>query len=794
MGLVVACAFFGSAAVAGYVVSPVTAAGVSSFYVNCSNGSDASPGTSGAPWKSLTKASAATLLPGDQLLLARGCVWDGQRLSVPWNGTAGAPITISAYGTGARPIVKNGGNYNVKITGSYVVLDGLDSENTPRQLDPCGQPIGEYYGFNFGGGAHDNTLINSVSSGSTAGVHLGSTSRATRVISNVFTGNNVLESFGTNNDLGAWGVNIISDDNEIAYNVFANNAAVCPNGKTSSNSLEIFAGSNNNIHDNNSFNDRVFTELGSSATSKAANNTFANNLFVTGRPDSRFIVTRGALDTSYGPVPGTTVVGNTTFQTGTGSQAVVCSLGCGGDILSLSSNVMWAEEKVMYADAPFSLGRNLIWNSAGQPFAQVKGGSLSSLLVTNPKFADPASNNFAATAAPDLGVQRASSPTATPIPVPPPVPPVSKQRILDTRPYPLQVGYTGGKPSAGNTVTVQVAGRGGVPATGVAAVTMNVILTESTGSGFVTAWPSGQAQPTASNINVEGVGATISTLVTVPMGADGKVNLFTNAGGHLVADVAGWLPTGTFVASNPTRILDTRPGPQQLQYSGDRPGAGSVVDVQVAGVGPVPIKGVSAVVLSLVATEAAGPGYITIWPSGTSRPLASAVNALSAGSTASNQVTVPLGADGKVSIFTQSGAHLVADVAGYYVAGHGFNALMPTRILDTRRGSGQMAYAGPKPAGGQTLSLPVLGRAGVPNSGVGYVILNLTATEATAPGYVSAWPGGTPQPTTSVMNLSQAGQTRANAVFAPVGADGTIQLFSQSGADLVADVTGWLAS
>jgi hypothetical protein len=778
--LVVACTVLVATAATGSVASPVSAAGATAFYVDCVNGNDGGAGTSGAPWKSLTKASTATLNPGDQLLLARGCVWSGQRLDAPWNGTSDAPITVGAYGDGARPIVKNAPNSNFKVTGSYIVLDGLDSENDPRQLEPCGQPIGTYYGFNFAGGAHDNTLINSASSGSTAGVHLGSTSRATRILSNTFTGNNVMETFGTSNDLGAWGVDIISDDNEVAYNMFSDNAAVCTNGsvRRASNSLEIFAGSNNNIHDNNSFNDRVFTELGSSSSVKSVNNTFSNNLFVTSRPDSRFIVTRGAEDATYGPVSSTNVVNNTTFQTGTGSQAVVCSLGCGADILSLSSNVLWAEEKAVYADGPFSLGRNLVWNASGQPFVQIAGGSMSSLVVANPLFADPASNNFLATGAPELGVQRPMGPGPAPVAAV-----ASKLRILDTR---SQTGYSGGKPAAGDTISVQVAGRGDVPTSGVAAVTMNLVLTDSSGSGFVTAWPSGQSRPNASNINVEGAGATISTLVTVPLGADGKVNLFTQSGGHLVADVAGWLPTGTFVASAPTRILDTRSGPA--------PGAGAVIDLQVGGVGPVPATGVSAVVLSLTATEAAGPGFVTIWPTGKSRPLASVLNAATAGATTSNQVTVPLGDGGQVSIFTQSGAHLVADVAGYYVTGGGFNALMPTRILDTRGGGGQMAYAGSKPVGGQTISLPVVGRAGVPATGVAYVILNLTATQATAPGYVSAWPGGTQRPLTSVLNLSEAGQTRANAVFAPVGADGTVALYSQSGTDLVVDVTGWLSS
>jgi len=126
----------------------VSAAG-NAFYVNCSTGKDTNPGTAAAPWKSLTKASAATLGAGDQLLLARGCVWDGQRLDAPWNGTAAAPITIGAYGDGARPIIKNGANSNVKVTGSFITVDGLESANDPRSRDACGQPLGTYYGFNF---------------------------------------------------------------------------------------------------------------------------------------------------------------------------------------------------------------------------------------------------------------------------------------------------------------------------------------------------------------------------------------------------------------------------------------------------------------------------------------------------------------------------------------------------------------------------------------------------------------------------------------------------------------------
>ena len=248
--LLVASVILATVAVAGSDASPVSAAGTS-FYVDCVNGKDGAAGSAAAPWKSLTRASDATLQPGDQLLLARGCVWDGQRLDVPWNGTAAAQITITGYGNGAKPIIKNGANSNVKVTGSYVVLDGLESKNNPRQLDPCGQPLGTYYGFNFAGGAHHNTLINSASSGSTAGAATSAPPRVRHaVLSNVFSGNNVLEQFGTNNDLGAWGVNIISDDNEVAYNLFYDNAAVSHEWQRREQLGRFFEGSNNNIHDN----------------------------------------------------------------------------------------------------------------------------------------------------------------------------------------------------------------------------------------------------------------------------------------------------------------------------------------------------------------------------------------------------------------------------------------------------------------------------------------------------------------------------------------------------------------
>jgi hypothetical protein len=98
---------------------------------------------------------------------------------------------------------------------------------------------------------------------------------------------------------------------------------------------------------------------------------------------------------------------------------------------------------------------------------------------------------------------------------------------------------------------------------------------------------------------------------------------------------------------------------------------------------------------------------------------------------------------------------------------------------------------GPVQPGG-TVSLPVLGQGGVPTTGVSAVVLNVTATEPTAPGYITVYPDGVSQPLASNLNFSP-GQTVPNLVIAPVGADGKVDFYNGSGGtvQLVADVNGY---
>ena len=112
---------------------------------------------------------------------------------------------------------------------------------------------------------------------------------------------------------------------------------------------------------------------------------------------------------------------------------------------------------------------------------------------------------------------------------------VSPARTLDTR---SGKGAPVAAVGPGGTLGLKVAGEGGVPASGVSAVVLNVTATQPTAAAYLTAWPSGTARPQASSLNYV-PGQTVSNLVTVKVGEDGKVNLFNSAGAvHLVADVA----------------------------------------------------------------------------------------------------------------------------------------------------------------------------------------------------------------------------------------------------------------
>jgi hypothetical protein len=140
-------------------------------------------------------------------------------------------------------------------------------------------------------------------------------------------------------------------------------------------------------------------------------------------------------------------------------------------------------------------------------------------------------------------------------------------------------------------------------------------------------------------------------------GVDGTL---TTAAGKVVvtsANPAGMVP-GALLTVSPSRLLDTR-------VTGPKLGANTTRTLQVTGVGGVPTTGVSAVVLNVTVTETTAGGYLTVSPTGSTRPVVSNLN-WPGGATIPNAVTVKVGTGGKVSLY-QSGpgtAQVIVEVAG----------------------------------------------------------------------------------------------------------------------------------
>jgi hypothetical protein len=245
---------------------------------------------------------------------------------------------------------------------------------------------------------------------------------------------------------------------------------------------------------------------------------------------------------------------------------------------------------------------------------------------------------------------------------------------------------------------------------------------------------------------------------------------------------------GRLVPIVPTRVLDTR---ENLGASVGKPKAKTVTSFHLP-TSIVPAEA-TAVVINLTGIAPAGPGYLTAWSSGYPQPGVSNLNFANAGETDANAAILPVGPGGNIDIYTDTSAHLVVDVTGYWLpattAREGrFTSTTPSRLLDTRSGVGVPAAA-PVSAGGK-IDVQVTGHGGVPSSGVSAVAMVVTSANPVAAGFVTVWPADTARPQASSLN-PMGNDVRANLVIVPVSASGQVSLFSSAQVDLIADVGGW---
>ncbi len=375
---------------------------------------------------------------------------------------------------------------------------------------------------------------------------------------------------------------------------------------------------------------------------------------------------------------------------------------------------------------------------------------------------------------------------APPLPSPSFFHPVTPARILDTRSGP---GPTG-KLAQGCFMDVQVTGVGEVPASDVTAVVLNTTVTETTAGSFLTVYPSDVPRPLASNLNFP-AGQTVPNLVTVKVGANGKVRVFNAAGQtHIVFDVVGWygpVRGSRFNALTPKRILDTRIG---LGAPAAKVGQDSTITVDVTNTfgSGVPANGVTAVVVNTTVTEPTAGSFLTVYPQDP-RPLASNLN-FAPGQTVPNLVIVKVDPGGNVKVYNAVGStHVILDVVGWYEEASGalFNPLPPSRFLDTR--TGPQGTPPGKVQQDSEIAADVT-KESVPGTATG-VIVNTTVTEPTAGSFLTVFPSDALRPLASNLNFT-TGQTVPNLVMVKVGADGNVRVYNAVGqAHVIFDVVGY---
>lgn len=374
--------------------------------------------------------------------------------------------------------------------------------------------------------------------------------------------------------------------------------------------------------------------------------------------------------------------------------------------------------------------------------------------------------------------------------------PITKnQRILDTR---STLGGHKGVLGARSEFALQVGGAAGLPTGDTAsAVVLNLTGVSPTAATYVTAYPSGTTRPTVSSINLAPKSVR-SNLVTVPVGADGKVKLYNNAGSlNLVVDVMGFYARtdvqGTYgigsmyYISNPERWFDSR-------GDGGALAAGEGVDLSLD-YGPADNADVRAFAVNITAISPTASGYITAWDGSTPMPNASSVNFVK-GQVVPNMAVVPTSVNGAgaptiavVNGSASAATQVAVDIVGVYLAnsasGLRFTPLAPTRIVDTRNGTG-----GFKGLIGAKVTKKFAAPGGVAIDPTFALVGNATAISPTAATYLTVFADGGTRPAVSSLN-AVAGETVANAAVVNLGPGTLFDAYNNAGSlNLAMDVAG----
>ncbi len=253
-------------------------------------------------------------------------------------------------------------------------------------------------------------------------------------------------------------------------------------------------------------------------------------------------------------------------------------------------------------------------------------------------------------------------------------------------------------------------------------------------------------------------------------------------------------PQLQFVPVLPCRLVDTRP-----QNGGSGPiQAGTSQSFPIPQEGNCQIPATAAAYSLNVSVVPLGSlSYLTIWPTGETRPVVATLNSLD-GRIKADAAIVPAGTNGAISVYATNTTNVILDINGYFAPASppstfAFYPLTPCRVADTRQTNFPSGLGAPYLPGQQERDFPILNATScnIPSSAIAYS-LNFSVVPHGPLGYMTVWPYSLPRPTVSTLN-DIPGQIIANAAIVVAGLDGKVAVYPSNDTDLIIDINGYFA-
>jgi uncharacterized repeat protein (TIGR03803 family) len=363
---------------------------------------------------------------------------------------------------------------------------------------------------------------------------------------------------------------------------------------------------------------------------------------------------------------------------------------------------------------------------------------------------------------------------------------VTPCRLIDTR-------LTGGPIQGGTSRDFPIPQEGGcnIPTTA-AAYSLNVSVVPQGSLGYLTIWPTGEGRPVVATLNsIDGRIKADAAIVLA--GTNGAVSVYVTQTANVILDINGYFAAASgstlaFYPLTPCRVADTRrtdfpPGLGSPFLTGLHERDFPILNATTCNIP----SSAAAYSLNFSVVPHGALGYMTVWPTGQSRPLVSTLNDIP-GTIIANAAIVPAGTTGQISVYPSNDTDLIIDINGYFAApgpgGLSLYAVAPCRVIDTRQ-------LGPPFSGTLTPPVDVLHSfCGPPATAQAYVF-NATVVPQGVLGYLTLWPDGQPRPGVSTLNALDGSITNNMAIVPST--NGKVDAYASGITQLILDISSYFA-